>query len=132
MSTDGYNVYVRPFKKRVRRIPPTPAAVIKFVDQLAVANCTNPWCPLGFQPLDQFEPADGNTGHKKRADYLETLSELAAIGDVPNDPEATTLLYRAGFLRVKHCLHCRLIREKTREKAQHGRRGPKFPLSGHP
>ena len=70
-------------------------------------------CPRGMQPITEFLPAVSNITHKKRAAMLKIVAAINAINDVLNDPECVALLDKAGLLRTKHCLTCRLIQKKS-------------------
>jgi len=78
------------------------------------ANCTLAGCPRGMQPIVEFAPAVSNITHKKRAAFLKIVKAINAINDVLNDPECMKLLDKAGLLRTKRCLTCRLQADATK------------------
>lgn len=79
------------------------------------ANCTVANCPRGMQPIIEFAPAVSNMTHKKRGAFFKIVKAINAINDVLNDPECMKLLDKAGLLRTKHCLTCRLATKKTQQ-----------------
>jgi hypothetical protein len=87
-----------------------------------VANCTRFKCPHGMQPLDQFVPVVSQITHKKRSTFLKIVKAIEAIDDVLADPECMKMLNKVGLLRMKGCLHCRLIGNKAHAnpKTKHG------------
>ena len=111
-SNNVKNAIVKPAKKQVMRKAKTP--VIRMLKPgMCEANCTN--CPRGMQPIVEFAPAVSNKTHSERAKFLKIVKAINAINDVLNDPECMKLLDKAGLLRTKHCLTCRLILKKSRE-----------------
>jgi len=92
------------------------------------ANCTKSTCERGMQPIVEFAPAVSNITHKKRAAFFKIVKAINAINDVLNDPECMKLLDKAGLLRTKECLTCRLIKKKTKEKptTKQGKRRAKW------